>query len=345
MASIDVITNKSNDLQLVEKMVDDSSMYPIKDVEAYKFYTRQRLNHWDTFELNFCQDSDDYQNNCTPFMKRLIDTIFFFFLIGDGLINNNLIHSFLLECKTGEETSMFIAQAFNETIHQDAYGLMSYTIHGPKGMVELRKKYVDVPYMQQKVLYFDRWTNSSAPKCHRLLAFACAEGIFFSVLFAIIFWFRSKKLFKGVVHTNELIARDETLHRDWACFLFKRYGSLPEETALEIVLEAVNIEKEFVTWMIGDGHEDLSAEKICTYVEVVADVLLEVAGYKRHFNSINPYTWLGDISLCRKNNFYEIQSGNYSRASLTEVMDWESRSRKKEKKSITSYVNPEDVDF
>ena len=53
----------------------------------------------------------------------------------------------------------------------------------------------------------------------------------------------------GLTFSNELISRDEGLHCDFACHLYTKHlvNRLPEETVIEIIKDAVDLEKEFVT--------------------------------------------------------------------------------------------------
>jgi len=61
-----------------------------------------------------------------------------------------------------------------------------------------------------------RWISSSCSFAQRLLAFACVEGIHFSGSFCAIFWLKKRLLMPGLTFSNELIARDEGLHTDFA---------------------------------------------------------------------------------------------------------------------------------
>lgn len=52
----------------------------------------------------------------------------------------------------------------------------------------------------------------------------------------------------GLTFSNELISRDEGMHTDFACLLYKHMNNkLTNERMLEIIIDAVNIECEFVT--------------------------------------------------------------------------------------------------
>lgn len=52
----------------------------------------------------------------------------------------------------------------------------------------------------------------------------------------------------GLTFSNELISRDEGMHTDFACLLYKHLNNkLSNETIQSIVNEAVEIEMGFVT--------------------------------------------------------------------------------------------------
>jgi ribonucleoside-diphosphate reductase beta chain len=65
------------------------------------------------------------------------------------------------------------------------------------------------------------------------MAFACVEGIFFSGAFCAIFWLKKRNNIKlpGLFFSNELISRDEGLHRDFACLLYSML--FDESTSVE----------------------------------------------------------------------------------------------------------------
>ena len=103
--------------------------------------------------------------------------------------------------------------------------------------------------MKKKADWALKWINANhASFAERIIAFASVEGIFFSGSFAAIFWLKKRGLMPGLTFSNELISRDEGLHTDFACLLFKHLVNKPsQERIYEIVKEAVAIECEFLT--------------------------------------------------------------------------------------------------
>lgn len=341
-----IVKHDSDDKEDKRSVVHRYSLYPLKDPESFAFYQKQMANMWVTTELGtFSTDKGHYQNKLNDVTRRLLDIPLAFFLPGDGLVNNNLAHSFLLEATTMEEQMMFFAQMAIEAVHADTYGLMVYTIHGEEGSIRLQNMVADSPYMLLKLKFMEKWTISNRSRAEKFLAWACVEGIFFSVLFAVIFWFRSQgNIFPTLILANELISRDETLHRDYGCHLYKKMGGLPHKLAMEIVQEAVDIEESFISWLLEEELQELTQANMKQYLYLVADNLLIEAGLPKQYHGSNPFPWMDDISLVQKQNFYEVRGGSYTRGSITD-----SNSRAEGKDTEVSlkdaYQNPNEVDF
>merc|ERR1712242_66174 len=96
--------------------------------------------------------------------------------------------------------------------------------------------------VKKKAEWAIRWMEqgSTASFAQRLVAFAAVEGIFFSGSFCALFWLKKRGLMPGLTFSNELISRDEGLHTDFACLLYKLCAhQLSEEVIHEIVRSAV----------------------------------------------------------------------------------------------------------
>jgi ribonucleoside-diphosphate reductase subunit M2 len=345
-----------------EEAVKRYALFPILDEKGYEFLVKQELTHWSDTELDFAADRKWY-DSASPKVKKVFDTILAFFLVGDGAISKNIIFRFLLECKTYEEQAMFISQLHIELVHAMTYGMAAFTFkRDPESMAELIESAQNTECVKLKMQFMEKWMLSDRPRYQRLVAFACAEGIFFCTLFAVIFWFRSKGWFPNFILANELIGNDESLHRDWGAYLFgqeiseilgkyekgsEEYNRVYNEiksVVYEIILDAVSIEDTFSDYILDENLEDLNASDLKRYSRLIADNLLAQLSYSPHFKSSNPFTWLEDISMEQKANFYETRVGAYKKKSMKDILNWEKRAGLVEDK-INVYVNPEEVDF
>ena len=122
----------------------------------------------------------------------------------------------------------------------------------------------------------------------------------------------------GLAFSNELISRDEGLHCDFACLLYTKHlkNQLPKEQVTQIILDAVEIEKEFVTDALPVRLIGMNSESMGQYIEFVADRLLMELGCDKVFNATNPFDFMDMISIQGKTNFFEKRVGEYQKAGV-----------------------------
>jgi ribonucleoside-diphosphate reductase subunit M2 len=205
-----------------------------------------------------------------------------------------------------------------ENIHSEMYSLLIDTyIKDPIQKDRLFHAIHTIPIIKKKAEWALRWIESSSSFAERLIAFACVEGIFFSGSFCAIFWLKKRNLMPGLTFSNELISRDEGLHRDFACLLFSKINNPPEPSViLDIVLSAVEIEKEFVCESLPVSLVGMNQGLMSNYISFVADHLLNSLGLPKHFNVENPFDWMELISLQGKTNFFEKRVAEYQKAGV-----------------------------
>ena len=162
-----------------------------------------------------------------------------------------------------------------------------------------------------------RWIEEGS-FAERLVAFAAVEGIFFSGSFCSIFWLKKRGLMPGLSFSNELISRDEGLHCDFACLLYNNHlqNKLSKEQVKEIILDAVEIEKEFILEALPVKLIGMNSELMSQYIEFVADRLLVELGNEKVFNVSNPFDFMEMISIQGKTNFFEKRVGEYQKAGV-----------------------------
>ena len=108
------------------------------------------------------------------------------------------------------------------------------------------------------------------------------------------------------------------MHCDFACHLYNNHlnTKLPEETVREIITNAVEIEKEFVTDALPVSLIGMNAELMCQYIEFVADRLLLELNCSKVYDVQNPFDFMEMISLQGKTNFFEKRVGEYQKAGV-----------------------------
>jgi ribonucleoside-diphosphate reductase beta chain len=79
-------------------------------------------------------------------------------------------------------------------------------------------------------------------------------------------------------------------------------------------IEAVDIEKEFITETLPVRLIGMNADLMSQYIEYVADRLLVQLGYEKNWNTKNPFSFMEMISVESKTNFFEKRVSDYSLA-------------------------------
>lgn len=165
-----------------------------------------------------------------------------------------------------------------------------------------------------------KWIESSDTFAHRLIAFVCVEGIFFSGAFASIFWLKKyrsggKNIMEGLIESNRLIARDEGMHVKFGCLLYSMIVKrLNTDIVHNIISEAVVISKLFVKDAIKCDMIGMNIDLMNEYIEYVADTLLVMLNYEKKYNIENPFPFIDSIDLINKTNFFEARPTEYQSA-------------------------------
>jgi len=292
-------------------------LFPIEHDDIWQFYKKAEASFWTAEEIDLSQDLTDWEN-LNDGERHFITHVLAFFAASDGIVNENLAEHFVAEVQYTEAKFFYGFQIAIENIHSETYSLLidTYVKDGTE-KDRLFNAIETMDCVKKKADWALRWIDEGN-FAERLIAFAAVEGIFFSGSFCSIFWLKKRGLMPGLSFSNELISRDEGLHCDFACHLYTRHvvNRLPEETVIDIIRDAVNIEKEFVTDSLPVNLIGMNAELMCQYIEFVADRLINELIGRKIYNSTNPFDFMEMISLQGKTNFFEKRVGEYQKAGV-----------------------------
>jgi len=234
-------------------------------------------------------------------------------------VNENLVERFSQEVQVTEARCFYGFQIAMENVHSEMYSMLIDTyISNPQERQFLFNAVETLPCVKKKADWALSWISSKRANFgERIIAFAAVEGIFFSGSFAAIFWLKKRGLMPGLTFSNELISRDEGLHCDFACLMFKHLVQKPSPDRIwEIISEAVKIEQEFLTDSLPVAMLGMNCDLMSQYIEFVADRLLVELGVGRKYNTKNPFPFMEFISLEGKTNFFEKKVGEYQKAGV-----------------------------
>lgn len=292
-------------------------LFPIQHDDIWQFYKKAEASFWTAEEIDLSQDLTDWEN-LNDGERHFITHVLAFFAASDGIVNENLAEHFVAEVQYTEAKFFYGFQIAIENIHSETYSLLIDTyVKDGQEKDHLFNAVETMDCVKKKADWALRWIDEGNFQ-ERLIAFAAVEGIFFSGSFCSIFWLKKRGLMPGLSFSNELISRDEGLHCDFACLLYTNHtvNKLPEEKVIEIISDAVAIEKEFVTDALPVNLIGMNAELMCQYIEFVADRLLNELIGKKIYHSTNPFDFMEMISLQGKTNFFEKRVGEYQKAGV-----------------------------
>lgn len=291
-------------------------LFPIKYESIWRMYKKAESSFWTAEEVDLSADLEDWNTKLNDGERKFVTHVLAFFAASDGIVNENLVLRFANEIQAPEARAFYGFQVMIENIHSEMYSLLIETyVRDAEEKARLFNAVNTIPTVEKKARWALKWINDeNSCFATRLVAFACVEGIFFSGSFAAIFWLRHRGLMFGLGFSNELISRDEGLHTDFACML---HGMLVNRcsyaTVLNIVIEAVAIEKEFFTEGLPVDLIGMNSNLMCEYIEFVADALLVNLNFPKYYRTSNPFDFMENISLRGKTNFFERRVGDYQK--------------------------------
>jgi ribonucleotide reductase beta subunit family protein with ferritin-like domain len=289
-------------------------MFPIQDIDIWNSYKKQMDCFWRAEEIDFSKDMAHWEklnDNERMFIKMILA----FFAASDGIVLENLAQRFMSDVQLPEARAAYGFQIMIENIHSEVYSLLIDTyIKNEEEKHKLFTALDNYPCIKKKADWALKWINDKRSSfATRLVAFACVEGIFFSGAFCSIYWLKKRGLMPGLTFSNELIARDEGMHTEFAVLLYtKMQRKMKKARIYDIIKDAVTIEKEFICEALPCRLIGMNSKLMSQYIEFVADRLVVQLGYEKIYNTANPFDFMEMISLEGKTNFFEKRVGDYS---------------------------------
>lgn len=296
--------------------------YPIKYPDLHEFYKLvSEKNDWVVGEIPLHDDQEDYEmldhyfgEGAQHFLKHIIA----FFAVSDGIVNENLAINMLQKVQIAEAEMFYGAQIRQEGIHAEMYSLFIDTyVKDPEEKERLFNVLENFPAVKKKADWAFKYIDEE-DFVKNLIAFAVVEGVFFSGSFCAIYWIRHHGYMPGLTLANEFISRDEQVHCDFAVHFYNNY--IPKEDKLsntqiqEIVKEAVEIEKEFITEALPVKLIGMNQEKMKQYIEFIANnLLISLKVNPVYDTKEQPFKELESIIATKHANFFEQEVSAYEK--------------------------------
>ena len=296
-------------------------LFPIKQVQLYNLYEKAVASFWTVQEVDLERDVVDL-DKLTPGEKKMLSSILSFFAASDIIVNENIMQNLFQNCVYAEAQQFYAFQMGIESIHTVLYNVLIERYFGSNS--DLFNGIENNIHIKNKAQFCSEYMQNDVCNSRRLVAYAAVEGIFFCSSFACIYYFKKRGLMPGLTFSNELISRDESMHAEFSCILYKtlvadqHLRELPEQEIHQILESAVDHEIAFVNDTMSFPILGFNADMMATYVKFVADGWAVMLGCKKIFNVKNPLEFMDMISLNTKTNFFESRVSEYSRVRDTD---------------------------
>jgi ribonucleoside-diphosphate reductase beta chain len=294
------------------------AIFPIQNHDLYSFYERQRDMFWVVGEIDFGNDRQMW-DMLTSDEQHFITFVLFFFAQADGLVMENLAVNFQEEVKYKEARMFYAMQNAIEAVHNETYSVMIDVVVRDEKMKQMAFNAIKhCPEIRTLAAWISHWTDRKHDLIVRLFAFAIYEGIFFSSAFCAIRWIKRNNVLPGFCQANELISRDEKLHLDFSVCLINKLiaetgASFPRDVMIFMVQSSFDVLSKYIKQALRVELIGMTSEGMIEYTKICYNYLTTAIGFGDLFEAKNPYSWMEEISMHNKTNFFEHKVTEYSK--------------------------------
>lgn len=326
----------SRDL-LKERVVYKPFEYP----EAFDYWMKQQQAHWLHTEVPMSQDVSDWGSSLKDHEKNVVGGILKGFAQTETVVNDywtGLVTDWFRKPEIIAAATTF--GAF-ETIHAEAYSLLNEQL-GLDNFAEFLEDKTTADKIEAIMTVRDSHDGKiDWPSRAKSLAIfsAFTEGVNLFSSFAVLLSFKMRNLLKGVGQIVEWSVRDESLHSDAGCWLFRTLmKEHPEFKTPELVDEinqaahlALDLEFKFIDKVFESGDlENLTKDELKNFIKQRVNTKMSDLGLKPIIPSseidkgaLKTMLWFDAVIAGKQHtDFFANRVTNYSKGH----MDWDSAS-------------------
>lgn len=323
--------------------VDPNKILPMTYLWARQHYKDGVANNWTPEEISMQKDVEQWKSSTflSDTERRLIVWNLGFFSTAESLTANNLVLAVYKHVTNPECRQYLLRQAYEEAVHTDTFiyccdslGLDPDEIYNMYNTIESIKAKDEYVVRLTTSLFDPNFTTDTPENIQRFIHdligyYVIMEGIFFYAGFAMMLALKRQDKMVGIGEQFEYIMRDESLHLAFGCDLINTIKAenphvwTPkfQEEIVELIREAVILEKAYAFDACPQGLLGINAEQFCHYVEYIADRRLERIDLPKVYGRQNPFAWMSQaVDLSKEKNFFETRVTEYQTAGS---LEWE----------------------
>ena len=320
---------------LKERVVYKPFEYP----KAYDYWLKQQQAHWLHTEVPMAQDVTDWKSNMKDHEKNVVGQILKGFAQTETIVNDYWSTLVTKWFRKPEVIMMGTTLGSSETIHAEAYSLLNEQL-GLDNFAEFLEDETTAAKIEALMAVRDNddGTANWHERAKSLAIFsAFTEGVNLFSSFAVLLSFKLQNKLKGVGQIVEWSIRDESLHSEAGCWLFRTLikenpdlntpeleAAINEAALLSLQLELNFIEK---VYELGD-LEGCSKYNLTNFIKNRVNTKLADLGYQPiltdvDMSAVNEMKWFDVLSAGKQHtDFFANRVTNYSKGHL----EWDAAS-------------------
>jgi ribonucleoside-diphosphate reductase beta chain len=322
------MAKKSNLLH--ERIIYKPFEYP----QAYEYWLSQQQAHWLHTEVPMMSDLTDWNSNLNATEKNIIGSILKGFAQTETVVNDYWSGLVTKWFRKPEVIMMATTFGSMETVHAEAYSLLNETL----GLDNFSEFLEDESTMAKiENLMFVRDSFNGEKNLHEIakslaIFSAFTEGVNLFSSFAVLLSFKMRNKLKGVGQIVEWSIRDESMHSEAGCWLFR---TLIEENPFlktkeleaainEAALLSLKLELDFIdkVYELGD-LEGCPKYDLQNFIKNRVNTKLGDLGYNPIITNIDMTAvermkWFDHLSAGKQHtDFFANRVTNYSKGHMT----------------------------
>lgn len=313
--------------------------YPIYYNEGW---LKQAQAFWLHTEISMQGDVKNWKENLQDHERHLVGNILLGFAQTECAVSDYWTGMVTKWFPKHEIKQMAMIFGSQETIHATAYSYLNETL----GLEDF-KAFMHEPTIAEKFEFListeSDYTHDDLKKSAKArkdvarsiaIFSAFAEGVSLYSSFAVLYSFQMRNLLKGIGQQMKWSVRDESLHSQMGCQLFRHmceeYPELKDEVEYEVYYAAklmVEMEHKFIEKMFEMGDlENLKAQDLKSFISKRANEKLFELGYSPIFeydkDSSDQLEWFYHLTGgTTHTDFFAIRPTDYAKAGENEVWD------------------------
>ena len=322
------MAKKSNLLH--ERIIYKPFEYP----QAYEYWLSQQQAHWLHTEVPMMSDLNDWNSNLTETEKNIIGSILKGFAQTETIVNDYWSGLVTKWFRKPEVIMMATTFGAFETIHAEAYSLLNETL-GLENFAEFLEDESTMAKIENLMAVRDSFEGEkNLHEIAKSLAIfsAFTEGVNLFSSFAILLSFKLRNKLKGVGQIVEWSIRDESMHSEAGCWLFRTLLSENphlktkelEAAINEAALLSLKLELDFINkvYELGD-LEGCSKYDLQNFIKNRVNTKLGDLGYNPiitdiDMTAVERMKWFDHLSAGKQHtDFFANRVTNYSKGHMT----------------------------